>query len=82
MSESAPLNDERNLHEGTQALHEIAQEVERERAERGRSSVDGAPVSTAEDVDAADAGETSEETEHWEDDAQLGVPGTPNQMPH
>lgn len=77
MSESAPLNDERDFHEGTKALHEIAEEVERERAERGRSSVDGAPARTAEEQAMADAAATSEDSHDLDNDTREDhSPGT------
>ncbi|PKQ18434.1 MAG: hypothetical protein CVT68_03410 [Actinobacteria bacterium HGW-Actinobacteria-8] len=39
MSELDP--DQEKIHEGTEALREIAEEVEREREETGRSDLDG-----------------------------------------
>ena len=77
MSESAPLNDEQKFDEGTKALHEIAEEVERERAERGRASVDGAPVRTAEEQAMADAAATSEDSHDVDNDTREDhSPGT------
>lgn len=40
MNESVNAQDQKDIHEGTVALQEIAADVERERAERGGSEFD------------------------------------------
>ena len=59
MSESAPLNDEQKLREGTETLQQLAEEVERERAEHGRSGLDGARLDVSDEQAMADAAATS-----------------------
>lgn len=43
MNESTNLTDEQKLHEGTETLQQIAEDVERERAQRGGSEFDEQP---------------------------------------
>lgn len=70
--ENPAEQDEQELHEGTQALQDIAEDVEQERARRGRSDVDV----TVEEDDA----ETRED--HLDGDDKDVPMGSVNPLPY
>lgn len=75
MNESTNLTDEKALHEGTRALQDIAADVERERAQRGRSEFE-APDQGAERAIADEAALSADHPDADADTREDHAPGT------
>jgi hypothetical protein len=66
---------EDSVHEATEALQHLADEVERERAERGRSDLDQIHLSDGEEL-AAQLGAGGQDTDHGGQAQSEDEPGT------